>query len=150
MHLYVTRAVPMNPTRSMRLDDGSKNREVENYIRLVPFFLCRIPFWGPRSTASSQLIMRCQSMALQFGHLWIEFLLPMAKIHSSTWVIWFQPLHNPRIVLITKLVNLDVIWKYVVAREQLREIVRRNPPRAWNPFCKFLVMAFSGLFAALL
>jgi len=37
---------------------------------------------------------------------------------------------QPRIVLITKLVNLDVIWKYVVAREQLREIVYRNPPRA--------------------
>ena len=33
-------------------------------------------------------------------------------------------------MLITKRVNLDVIRKYVVARKQLHEIVRRNPSRA--------------------
>ena len=116
----------MNPRRSMRLDDGLKNQEVENHIWLVPFYLGQI--------------MKCQSMALQFGRLWIEFWLPMARIHSSMWVIWFWPSHSLRIMLKTKLVNLDVIRKYVVARERLREIVCRNPSRAWNPFCKLPIL----------
>ena len=148
MHLYMTRAVPMNPRRSMRLDGGSKNQEVENCIRLVPFFLCQRPSLSPQSMASWQLIMRCQRVAFRFGRLWIEFWLPMARTHSSTWVIWFWPLRGPRIVLITKLVNVDVIRKYVVAQGRLRGIVRRYPSRARNPLCKFVLTCmklFSGL-----
>jgi hypothetical protein len=48
-----------------------------------------------------------------------------------------------------RLVNLDVIRKYVVAQERLREIVRRNPSRAGNPFCEFLALTSSKIFADL-
>ena len=91
--------------------------------------------------------MRCKSMALQFRNLWIKFWLPMARIHSSTWVTWFQPFHGPHTMLITRLVDLDIIRKYVVARERLCQIVRRNPSRARDPFCKFLVLTCSNLFS---
>jgi len=143
MHLYMTRAVPMNPRRSMRLDDGSKNQEIENCIRLAPFFLGQIPSLSPQSIASWQLIMRCRRMAFQFRRLWIEFWLPMARTHSSTWVIWFCDLHTVPISCC-----VDVIRKYVVAQGRLRETVRRNPSRAWNPLCKFFLTCskpFSGL-----
>jgi hypothetical protein len=59
-----------------------------------------------------------------------------------------RPRHNPRIMLIM-LLNVDVIRKYVVARERLREIVRRPPSRAGNPFREFLVLTSSKNFTDL-
>jgi hypothetical protein len=48
-----------------------------------------------------------------------------------------------------RLINLDVIRKHVVARERLREIVCRNPSRAGNPFCEFLILTSLKVFADL-
>lgn len=48
-------------------------------------------------------------------------------LYVSHLISTFTP---PRYMLIAKLVKLDIIWKFVVARKRLREIIRRNPSRA--------------------
>jgi hypothetical protein len=57
-----------------------------------------------------------------------EFMDNILASHGENSLLYVSPLvltfTQPHIIPITELVNLDVIWKYVVARKRLCQIVR--------------------------